>query len=368
MIRESFKNITDPVVVIGDGWSALACCRFLTQNSVPVVWVQGSGARILPVLPSLAHGPGVEAWKKLAESSGVELGPEQSGCFLREFRNKAFREPLWTKAPTVEARSEVLRECLWGAEASFTGPFETRFDLLPEEIENRARTWAPATSPERIEGLPIIEFKIENKQVRSVVLGSGREIACSQVIYADLWSQLPKISGLPRSLPFTRRREPVGLIQATFHHEAQFESSEAISEGFFGSLHREAGEDSDRHLFGYFLDGGKRSVWSLCVSGDEAEDNHTIAKKLRRMKSALEKMFTGMLTNVRSEQVRFTPEAVFASGTPLTSPERIAALENAAFLSDGYGPSSALAQAADLVFEPAQPQAQAETVNPTPAG
>ena len=70
-------------------------------------------------LPSLETGPGVELWQRLARGFGVETGEAFSGSFLREFRNKAFREPVWTKAPTPEARKEVLKETLSGMSASW---------------------------------------------------------------------------------------------------------------------------------------------------------------------------------------------------------------------------------------------------------
>ena len=119
-----------------------------------------------------------------------------------------------------------------------------------------------------------------------------------------------------------------------------------------------------------FLDSGMRSIWSLCVSADEAQDNHEIAKKLRRMKGAIEKMFAGpgwlkpapadgksepqpprdFLSNIRSERFRFVPDAAFAPGQALLTPEKLPALHNASFLTDGYGPSCALAQVAALLF------------------
>ncbi|HUP55963.1 MAG TPA: hypothetical protein VM598_00820 [Bdellovibrionota bacterium] len=376
MIRSSFKDLQAPVVIIGDGWAALGAVRFLISAQAPVVWIQGNGARILPALPALAHGAGAEAWITLARDAGIELSSAQSGCFLREFRNKAFREPLWTKAPTPESREEALREVLWGPERAFTGAFETRFELTIAEIEEKVRAGlleAPAF--ERIEGLPVTEIKVEKGAVSAVVLGSGREIACSQVIHADPWSQLPTIAGLPKALPFARKREPMGVLQAVFqHHEAV---AADVAEGFFTSLHKEAGEESERHVFGYFLDGGMRSVWSTCLAADEIEDNHAIAKKLRRMKNAIDKMFAGpgwlkdpekaFMTNVRSEQVRFEGDVVFAEGEPTLEAQAIPTIAGFSCLTDGYGPSRALAQVVSLLLEPPQPEAQAEGMQPVPA-
>src|SRR4051794_21271833 len=92
---------SEPVVVIGDGWSALGAVGFLVLAQRQVVWIAGTGTRILPPLASLEWGPGVKAWAELASKLGVECGECHQGHFLREFRNKAFRAPvpekvLWT--------------------------------------------------------------------------------------------------------------------------------------------------------------------------------------------------------------------------------------------------------------------------------
>jgi hypothetical protein len=107
------------------------------------------------------------------------------------------------------------------------------------------------------------------------------------------------------------------------------------------------------------------------------------------MKSAIDKMFFGpswmkpieiaatdtapartkerdFLSNIRSERFRFVPDAAFASGEAVLAPEKIPSLHNASFLTDGYGPSCALAQVAALLFEPSELQAEAERVDVAP--
>src|SRR4051812_21539159 len=95
------------IAVIGDGWSALGVVGYLAHSGKSVHWIAGTGSRIQPVLPTLdaAHGSaGAAAWRDLAGKLGIETGEFQTGSYLREFRNKAFREPAWTKAPTPELR------------------------------------------------------------------------------------------------------------------------------------------------------------------------------------------------------------------------------------------------------------------------
>src|SRR4051812_22591674 len=105
-----------PVVVIGDGWAALGAVGFLALKDIPLVWISGTGAQIFSPLACLESGPGVKVWEDLCHKMGVDCGEPQQGSFIREFRNKAFREPAWTKAPTLETRLEVRNEELWAPE------------------------------------------------------------------------------------------------------------------------------------------------------------------------------------------------------------------------------------------------------------
>jgi hypothetical protein len=114
-------------------------------------------------------------------------------------------------------------------------------------------------------------------------------------------------------------------------------------------------------VFGYFSADGKRSHWSVVLGRGEVEDNHEIAKKLRRMKQALEKMFTGsdwlpqgkadFVANVESEQVRFEDAIVFGEGEPAREPLTLPKAQGLQFITDGYGPSVAMEQVAKLAGE-----------------
>ena len=323
-------------VVIGDGWAALADRRFFGSGAkVRGVGHQHGALRMFSALPSLDAGAdsvghrGIELWHRLARGFGLELGEATTGSFLREFRNKAFREPAWTKAPTPETREEVLNESLWAPECTLAPLWEARFALSLNEIEHRIRVLLTGDSEEgaawraqirRIDEIPVGSFKIENDKILGVILGSGEEILCERVVYADRWDALPRISGLQKNLPFIRGHEPASVLQAVFGHEQAVGMD--LPEGFFGALHKESGEEFERHVWGHFSSDGTKSYWTLCLTGDEVEDNHQIGKKLRRLKSALDKMFTGtswlpegkaeFMANVAGEAVRFHEAVVFS--------------------------------------------------------
>jgi len=102
------------------------------------------------------------------------------------------------------------------------------------------------------------------------------------------------------------------------------------------------------------MDEGKRSIWSVTLAEDECEDNHSIAKKLRRIKQSLDKMFTGtewLPENVKSfmdtivtEQVRFEEGMVFSKGDVMNEASHLPKMENVCFVTDAFGPSSSMLQ------------------------
>jgi hypothetical protein len=200
-------------------------------------------------------------------------------------------------------------------------------------------------------------FAIENGAVTAVILGSGERIACSRVIYADRWSALPGMQGMPKPLSFLRRLDPMAALQVAFRHEPAVGAG--LLEGFFGPIQREAGEDEQRHIWGSFSSDGSRSLWTVVLGANQVEDNHEIAKKLRRMKQALDKMFTGeswlpagqadFLSTVKEEQVRFEESVLFAGGEAPSEPVRLPKLSGIEFLTDGYGPGAALEQVASAL-------------------
>jgi hypothetical protein len=342
------------IIVVGDGWAALGAVGFLASAGIDVCWIAGSGARMLAPLACLERGPGVGIWAELSQKLGIECGELKEGSFIREFRNKAFREPGWTKAPTPESRKEVRDELLWEPERRFIGAFDVRWSRSLGEIEEDfRRVLLSGIFPnlKRIEGVPITGLKKEDDAIQGVILGSGAYVECSQLIYADRWSLLPGIEGMPKFLPFLRNREPIGVLQAMFEHEPP--TGSGTLESFYASVHRESGEDIERHVWGYFFSAGNRSVWTLCLSAEQGEDNHEITKKLRRLKNALDKVFagSGLLpegkdfgSTVVEERVRFVEEVIFAQGTPPEEPFQVPQLAGALFLTDGYGPYWALNQ------------------------
>jgi hypothetical protein len=265
-----------PIIVVGDGWSALSSVAHLLSQpnqhdtrSQEIIWVAGSVSRALSPLPTTHLG-----FAKLARHFGVELGQHHSSngrnayaTYLREFKNKAFREPIFSKG---EDREQAIVENLWGPEQKVALLTDDRFELSAAEIEESLRAKiieSEFSNLKRIEGNTFSGLKIADGQVQAIVLASGEELECSRVIFCDRWSLLPKIQGLPKGLSFTRSRDPHGLLQATFSHTIPV--GVGVLEGFFATMNREAGEEFDRHVWGYFSADGKQSFWTICLTSNE---------------------------------------------------------------------------------------------------
>jgi len=368
------------IAVIGEGWAALGTVGFLVTSGKPVHWITGTGARMHPPLPSLPFGEDSSAviWTELARRLEVEISPEQVGSYLREFRNKAFREPAWVKAPSLEARQEVIRECLWEPEQTLVGAYETRYAVTLNEIEEAIRSkLTPENYPNlrRTDDVPVTGIRTTGGAVTSLALASGEEIEVEQVIFADRWSAISQVAGLPKGMTFIRKRGELGVLQATFSHETPI--GQDLQEGFFNTLQKESGEQRDRHLWGYFDSTGKRSFWTICLSAEEVEDNHEIAKRLRRLKSSLDKMFTGsdwlpegkteFMQNVCEEQVRLEESVLFSQGNPVREAVTIDGYSGLSFMTDGYGPMYAMMQVGGFALSMSlgmeQPKSETENVD-----
>jgi hypothetical protein len=164
----------------------------------------------------------------------------------------------------------------------------------------------------------------------------------------------------------------MGVLQATFAHDPAI--GEGLLESFFATIHRDTGEEVERHVWGYFSQDGRKSTWTLCLSPEQVEDNHEIAKKLRRLKNTLDKIFTtntllpsekaSFAETVVEEQVRFEEEVFFAEGEPFSEPFSLPQLNGVLVLTDGYGPSWAMRQVGQaLAVEASRPNSETEHVN-----
>lgn len=344
-----------PFVVIGDGWAALAAVGFLAHSGRDVNWIAGSGAKLIAPLPGLDNGSGAVVLSSLARVLQVDIGSFRSGMFLREFKNKSFHP--------------FKSDDLWAPEKRISDELKGRFQIDLCEVERLFRERLSASaSIKRWDGIPVTE--INTNDGISVMLASGDEIRAESALFADRWTLLSTIKGLPKVLnSFGREKQsvrigninrefkPMGVIQVLFTHILPVGNK--VDEGFCSITYKEKNEEFDRHVWGYFSAEGCRSVWTLFLTPEETEDNHEIAKKLRKIKQTLNRTFCSpewlpgkvdeFLQTVREERFRFEDAAVFSCGSAFENPFIVPDSPKMAFATDGFGVSSALVQSKQYV-------------------
>ena len=348
-------------LVVGDGWAAMATVGFLVSSfpDQPIRWLPSKGSRWLSPLPSLEADSAVYFWEELFRRFDVVCGTPYSDLSLREFKGKSFRPASWMSPEGFANREEVRQESLWEAEANLPPLSEARFGrpFSQMEIELREKILQhPAVFRE--EGIELTGFETDPNGGTSLVLLNGERRLADRVIFADRWSLLSTMSGVPKPVPLLHKRELAGLLQVIFTHRRPMGAD--VSEGFFTSLHKDAGEDSTRHAWGHFFDEGKRSVWTVLLDSAVTEDNHEIGKKLRRMKQALERMFVGepwlqtgekdFFATVASEQLRFEERIWMVTqgheDRELHESTKLKEMPGVEFMTDAYGPNRAIEMAA----------------------
>jgi hypothetical protein len=245
-------------------------------------------------------------------------------------------------------RKGVLTECLWGPEVRLAPLFETRFDLSIAEMEDLVRDRIHKLSNVRIlSGVPVTGFA-----EGSLTISTGATIAFKRAIWADRWVGLGGIEGLPKGSSLARNREPMGILQTVFTHSTAM-ADQAMQEAFYGATHKDAGEEFNRSVWGYFFEGGRKSVWTLFLTEEEGADNHSIGKKYRRMRQALDKMFTGtewlpegvenFSATIVNEQLLFQEDFMFGNGESVVEPQKVGPI---LFMTDAFGVSAAAEQVA----------------------
>ncbi|HTL12875.1 MAG TPA: hypothetical protein VL588_10330, partial [Bdellovibrionota bacterium] len=190
-----------PVVVVGNGWAALASAAFAAKVGHPVTWIQGTGRGLIAPLPALGLPPtsatkkegaltaARETLARLSNDWDLSAGEGQEAIFLREFRNKSFREPRWAKED-AKAASQARAE-LWGAERFLACAHEVRFDRDLLDLDDALRAVLPAAGVRVIEGVPLAAFK-----GTEAVLASGDAIPVWRLIYAGAWNECRGMVGL----------------------------------------------------------------------------------------------------------------------------------------------------------------------------
>jgi hypothetical protein len=394
-------------VVVGDGsvalWSLAAILADRTsgenQETESVLWLKGAGAQVFPPVAFMeTDSTGLRLVRAVAQKLGWTDLEIEEGQFIREFRNKAFREPTWyrSKAASTEQQLADRNDSLWGPEQSFAPLRQIRVSPDLGTLEGRIRQFlAGHLNCVSLVNTPLQAVETGDGGGLQLRLGNGRIVMAQHLVFADRWSALSEVEGLPKPMTFMRGRDPHCLLQAVFTHEQPSSPVENVPfEGqaqswettgrtllspakkmsslaerptglcFFTAANKDSGETVERQVWGYFMDGGRQSVWSIAMEREEAEDNHHVAKKLRRIHQAIEKLFSASEADdadvaeaktpkqsqlpILDERVSFEESRIFSSGTPLHEPLKIPQVRGLWIATDGYGVGKSLAQVEGL--------------------
>lgn len=335
------------VVIVGNHWSALSSLAVLSkQPGLELTWIKGSGMTYAPITANLSSEASAQFLKQLAFDLDIELGDLSEGSFVREYKGKGFYP--------VEQSDE-----LWSAEKNLISTQEYRFEKSWIEIEQEIRTKLDLMEINTIHEVPV--EKIESSRV---ILASGQVVEFDQCVYADDWGTLKSVEGVPKQIQsgdekisiirFQKEFNPVSCVQVRFEHSP---IGSDVLESFCVLPAKDPGEKKAiRKVWGYFFDGGRQSVWSYFITQEETEDNHFITKKIRRLKQALNKVFTGsewqiepeksFTDHVTKEKVGFAESAFYSDRQPITHLSSLS--ESILLLTDGFGLGQALMQVSEL--------------------
>lgn len=359
-----------PVIVVGNGWGAVSIVASLLKKEKSVIWIEGTGARLDFPLPSLEDRSGAEFFKQICGLYDISVGDVEEGTFLREFKNSGFYPPKWSTFSEPSKAEDVRRESLWDPELRIVGLKDSRYVKRLSEIDQILRSkldhYVESGKLMKVSQIPLVDIHSDPAQgTVEVKLASGDQYVGSKVYYADRLSDLPSYKTLFPHLEvrsgdhvnrfkfseLQKKWSPVGILQVAFRHFMPLK--QIVNEGIFCKLTREQNDQFDRYVWGYFSEDGSESFWNIFLKAEEAESNHEIAKKIRRIKQVLNKVFSGsewlpdgkkdFSSTIEGEKVRFEDAMIFSKGNPPSEPI-VTSDEQVYLITDGFGPSSSLQQ------------------------
>ncbi len=347
-----------PIIVFGEGSASVFLIAQLVKRNESVVWVNGSGAKLTPVMPYLTHSSALGAMlDSLAVVSEEGFArPMERGTFHRVFRNKGFKLASWKRSTNLATQQQAFEEMVWAPEQAFLGTQELRMaglsparaeEILRDAFENHALV-------KKVQSAPVIEFEVFDHGGK-IQFANGFLTEFKAFYFCDALSELkaiPKLASVfKHPLSGVKTGDLVNALQVTFHHSVPLNQS--LDLGLVIPMNRDAGETFDRDVLGYFLDPSK-SVWTVFLQPEECEENHDIMKKLRKMKQSLNRAFDNpeflpegkkdFLSTIEKEFFRFEANCLVTAGAFKASKSN----SDFTIISDAFGLSKGLQSIAEL--------------------
>jgi hypothetical protein len=345
-------NTNAPVIVFGEGSASVFLLQELLKRNENIVWISGSGARLLPVMPSVKSEAAVAALLEAqAQLQADTLNPSlEQGVCHRVFRNKGFKLPTWKKSSQLEVQKEAFKTNVWTPEQAFLGLQEFRLKgLHPTLLEEQMRaSFENHPQITKVQSAPVLEFEVYEHGGK-IQLANGLITEFKAFYFCDEMGELKAIPKLmtvfKHQMSSIKMGDRMSALQVVFHHSVPLK--QMIDTGLVIPMNRDSGETFDRDVLGYFVE-PTRSVWTVFLQSSECEENHEIMKKLRKLKQSLNRAFDSpeflpegkkeFMATVEKEQVRFEENYLITAGSikeSSSNPDFI-------LLNDGFGFSASL--------------------------
>jgi hypothetical protein len=318
----------DPMktLVIGQSWSALLVAAAAVVREETVVWVQTGSHGLYPA----ASGWSADNLNRLLAVLGKEAIPLRPAAVL-EWKSDAFRD---------------LRTPLSGYEALLV-------DTPQASLEGPLDLWTLCESIIAADGKLIVrpdrEFIQAHKAEFSKIYFCGRP---SEI------SEFPEMKAeLEQQLPGPKNPEFGSLLQWVAQSNIPLPDFSGAT--LLVNLPRESGDTVERRAIGRCVEPNKM-VWTTVIHADEAEDNHSIMKRLKKMKAAYRKI----LDAENIGQISFEDTVRFESGVlfPSSMPHRKAQGDGCAiWVCDGVGQHSLTDRLVELF--PDSPNSKAQGID-----
>jgi len=149
-------------------------------------------------------------------------------------------------------------------------------------------------------------------------------------------------------------------MQVVFSHKEKIEKP--IEESFYSVCQKESQENEGKRFWGYFTSDQAQSIWTLFLDLEDFDDPNVIAKRLRRLKQALNKTFQGsqwlsvdqkpFVDTVANESILIEKDLISYGVKKTVFPLLKTNQEvEYLFLSDAFGVSASLSHCAKMFFQ-----------------
>lgn len=314
------------LVVVGGGLVGWTTAALALAKGRRVLLLEKSARFGGRLSPELRHGFSFGAgfafgdttvWKRVAEK--LDLGLEWQPVARGEALSQGTKGwvPVPAELPQWETfAATTVQQIPHGGAPAFLQKLKQYSEAQGEDFHSAIET-------------PVQQIWCKEGRVEKLVLGSGQEIFCKDLVWtADAKGliEVLKGEGLPEEgvarvawiKKFTKAHNTPAVVLEFAHKQRLSEFSETLLLPFSA-----ADKEERRFLAGSFVSerdsslapqGKQISSWICALSDAEWDDNHETMKKIRAAKRLLEKSFAGFEASIADERVlvlehSFTPLA-----------------------------------------------------------